>query len=121
MDIRGTRKSDREGLPGRSLRCLVEGMGGLVDRPALMEYDDDWWEGPVFRTRCLIEDRYKLAIISAPGGGGLLFDLETDPTETENLFDDRRFADVKARMLENLVFEMARTDRLIDQRRMVGA
>ena len=121
LDGRGVRHSDWEGLPGRSLRRLIRDGQTIAKRPALMEYDDDWWAGPVFRTRCLIEGRYKIVMISAPGGGGLLYDLQTDPREEKNLWDAPEYVRVKSELTEKLVFEIMRTDRLQDQRRMVGA
>jgi arylsulfatase A-like enzyme len=119
LDFRGMRKADKLGLPGRSLLGFLNKGEVLEGRPAIIEYDEDWHSGPFYRERIIVEGKYKMAVF--PGvGGGMLFDLESDPHEMVNLYYDKDYKEIKAELMENLLFELAKTDRL-DQPRICGA
>jgi arylsulfatase A-like enzyme len=60
-------------------------------------------------------DRYKLVRVHGLDTGEL-YDLEADPSETENRYDDPDYADVRARMFERLADRMAGTIDPLPQR-----
>lgn len=120
LDYRGYRHADRLGLPGRSLKPYLREGQELTVKAAFMEYDEDWHPGPVYRTRTIIRERYKVTLF-AQNGDGLLFDLENDPLELSNLWDNQDYKAVKAELIEELLIELTRSDRLVDQPRICGA
>ena len=65
-------------------------------------------------------ERYKLTLF-VQNGDGLLFDLENDPLELFNLWDNPDYKDIKAELIEELLIELTRSDRLVDQPRICGA
>jgi arylsulfatase A-like enzyme len=103
-------------LPGRSLRPFFDEGESLPPQPALIEYDEDWFEGPFCRARTIITEQYKLVVYASPGGGQL-FDLENDPHETHNLWNDPAVAAVKAELMEQALRGFCRNDRLDHPRR----
>lgn len=111
-------KSNRVGLAGRSL-CPAARGELLAEKPALFEYDEDWHPGEFSRMRGIISGPYKLTLF-ANCPGGILIDVVRDPLEKENLYDDPRYAQVRAALTELLVRELARTDRL-EGARICGA
>lgn len=120
FDIRGYRHADKLGLPGRSLRETLENGEKLISKPAIVEYDEDWAVGPVYRTRTLVADKYKITIY-ANNGGGILVDLEDDPEELNNLWDDPDYSHIKCELITRLLKQLTVTDRLVDQPRICGA
>lgn len=52
--------------------------------------------------RTFIDDRYKLTVIMGQDRGEL-FDLQSDPHERYNLFDDERYKDVKLRLMQSFL------------------
>jgi arylsulfatase A-like enzyme len=119
LDTRKNFSAPPLGLPGRSLRPLLSGGGALEDKPAFLEYDEDWHASGFYRVRTLIGPRYKL-IVYTHTGGGQLFDLQNDPYERQSLWDSAAHQTVKADMMEALLREASTYDRL-DQRRWCGA
>ena len=99
------------GLPGRSLRPLLDHGTPLPDRPALVEYDEDRGDGPFHRCRTLVDTRYKLTLFGGPSDG-LLFHLVNDPDERHNLYDDPRHRDDRDRLVGALLERLTETDRL---------
>lgn len=70
--------------PGRSLRAQLESDDGAVNEAVVIENDEDWLG---LRLRTLVTERYKLTVY--PGHPfGELFDLEEDPLERWNLWND---------------------------------
>lgn len=113
------RRSDPLGLPGRSLRPVLDKGEGLASKPVLIEYDEDSRAGTMLRMRTLVEDRYKLTLFPRHGEG-LLVDLQEDPNETRNLWDDPQHAAARQQMTESLLEELIWRERL-DQPRLSGA
>lgn len=118
MDMRGQRGADRL-IPGRSLKDFVSNGKPLESKPSIVEYDEDWYPGLPYRVRGIIEERYKLVLFPVVGGG-MLFDLQSDPDETVNLYENPEYDKIKFNLAEKLLFELTRTDRL-DQPRICGA
>lgn len=106
-------------LPGRSLRPFLQHGQTLEDRPAFVEYDEDWHASGFYRVRTLIGPRYKLVVYTNTGGGQL-FDLQNDPFERRNLWNSETHQMIKAELMETLLREASTNDR-IDQRRWCGA
>lgn len=94
-------------LPGRSLRQWLDSARVLPERPAIIEFDKETDAGP----RTIVESRWKLTIFP-PTGQGLLFNLETDPNETCNLWDVPMYAGEKSRLVLRLLEELAMSDRV---------
>jgi choline-sulfatase len=105
---------DREpGMQGESLWPMLTGESDLDEhRDAVYAecynapgaiWDDTRQYVTMVRT-----DRYKLAKLHGEDTGEL-YDLEADPTETENLWNDPEYADRKADLLSRLTDQMAWT------------
>ncbi|MFW6255182.1 MAG: hypothetical protein ACOC54_00050, partial [Candidatus Sumerlaeota bacterium] len=54
-------------------------------------------EAPMFRGRCLIDGRYKMTIHNH--GDGQFFDLQEDPGELNNLWNDPESQSIKNELL----------------------
>ncbi|QHI70926.1 sulfatase-like hydrolase/transferase [Tichowtungia aerotolerans] len=106
-------------FPGRSLRPVLSGTDVLEEKPAFLEYDEDWHASGFYRVRTLIDSRYKL-IVYTHTGGGQLFDLKTDPYERNDLWDSAEHRAIKVSMMEALLREASTYDR-VDQKRVCGA
>ncbi|MCF7816405.1 MAG: sulfatase-like hydrolase/transferase [Kiritimatiellales bacterium] len=118
LDMRKNFSAPPLTLPGRSLKPLLSGGFPLEDKPALLEYDEDWYKSGFYRPRTLIGSQYKL-IVYPNTGGGQLFDLKTDPYERKSLWDDAKYNSIKAEMMEALLRETSKYDRT-DQPRRCG-
>jgi arylsulfatase A-like enzyme len=105
-------------LPGRSLKPLLSGGFPLEDKPAFLEYDEDWHASGFYRVRTLIGSQHKL-VVYAHTGGGQLFDLRNDPYERQNLWDSAEHSAIKAEMMEAMLREASTYDRT-DQPRVCG-
>ena len=119
MDMRKYGHAQRPTLPGCSLRQSIDTGAAPPRRPVLIEFDEDGKSEPMTRMRTVIDGSYKLTIYSGMEAG-LLFDLDKDPGESVNRWDDSAYRDVRCGLLEKLVSELARTDRL-DVARISGA
>ena len=107
---------DAAGLPrhpGMQTRSLWPLLTGEAETDTFREdvyceyYNSNPNPEPIFLTMVRTE-RYKL--IAAHGyRTGELYDLETDPGENINLWDDPDFAEVRTEMLQRLCDRMART------------
>jgi arylsulfatase A-like enzyme len=115
LDRREVKPENGRFLPGRSLRPWLDRGEHLAERPALIEFERAPGAGP----RTLVETRWKFTFFP-PTGHGLLFDLETDPHETRNLWDEPACAREKARLGLRLLEELAMSDRL-DHTRIANA
>lgn len=106
-------------FPGRSLRPVLSGTDVLEEKPAFLEYDEDWHASGFYRVRTLIGSRYKL-IVYTHTGGGQLFDLQTDPYERNDLWNSAEHSAIRTSMMEALLREASTFDR-VDQKRVCGA
>jgi arylsulfatase A-like enzyme len=93
-------------LPGRSLKGAVQRKASLSEQSALVEFDGDG-----FRMRGIVVEHFKLALYT-PSDEGVLFDLENDPNEICNLWNDPAHARTKTLLLHELLNRLTWTDRL---------
>jgi hypothetical protein len=63
---------------------------------------------------------YGAADIQTPAIDGLLFSRTEDPHESRNLWDEPAFSKIKAKLLQQLLYQCVCTDRL-DQQRFCSA
>lgn len=96
------------GMQGRSLLRLNEDEGRA--RAMVVESEQIMYkfgQGDRFRMRSLVEQNFRISV-SDRDGLGELYDLQNDPHEERNLWDDPAHSSVKARLLERLAREMVR-------------
>jgi arylsulfatase A-like enzyme len=67
------------------------------------------------RRRTIVTGRWKLSIFPKLGDG-LLIDLQEDPDETRNLWDNPSYAEVQADLTARLLEELTWSDRLTGPR-----
>jgi arylsulfatase A-like enzyme len=96
------------GMQGRSLLPLVEDRAESVRRGIVVEEDNQriflGFDRPV-RMRTLVTDRWRLTVYRGVSWGEL-YDLENDPLEMTNLWDDPVHSDERGRLMFQLVQEM---------------
>ena len=119
FDLRGGQQAQRAILPGESLRPVIDTGARPQQDGKLMEFDEDGVSQEMCRYRMLITERWKICIYGG-FGEGVLYDLENDPLELQNLWDDPGHLQVKAEMLAKLGDRLALTDRM-DNYRYCGA
>ena len=107
-------------FPGRSLRPQLEGKAEKVHDYVIHENDMDLH---ALRIRTFITDRYRLSIF--PGlPYGELFDLQEDPDELCNLWENPDWADVKNRLcmefLEAYAVQDPATPKVMHTQKIVG-
>lgn len=92
------------GMQGRSLIGDLRGDPAGAPEAMLIEEDGQrrayGFDRPV-RARTVVTDRYRLTIYRGEDWG-ILHDLEADPFEMRNLWDDPTHAQIRARMFERL-------------------
>lgn len=105
-------RHDPSSLPGKSLRPLLEGETDRIPDTVVIENDEDYLD---LRVRTLVTDRYKLTVY--PGREyGELFDLEEDPGELHNLWDDPAYADLKDELRTKLLESMVLNEGALEDR-----
>ena len=119
MDISATildraRTEPFSGMQGRSLTPALHGGPGQRDS-VFIQYDHQHpspgTDVPP-RVHTLIDGRYRLSVFHGTGWGEL-YDLEGDPGEFDNLWDDPAHAAARARMTERLLLtEIEHIDRV---------
>ncbi|MPQ43824.1 sulfatase family protein [Clostridium tarantellae] len=109
--LRGLPQGEYKTLPGRSLVQAVEKNNNLEKIPALVESDEDCYLGKIYRTRTIVEDRFKLTIYPH-NGGGVLVDLKNDPDEEVNLYYDKKYGNIRNNLTEKMLTKLMVTDRL---------
>jgi choline-sulfatase len=99
------------GMQGESLWPHLSGDGVRETDSAYCEFYNASTQhtDPKAYATMLRTDRHKLVAVHDPDQPGELYDLRADPEETENLWADPDYLDVKARLLDRLAERMART------------
>ncbi|GAA4333112.1 sulfatase-like hydrolase/transferase [Pigmentiphaga soli] len=96
------------GMQGRSLLPLVEGRADAIRQGIVVEEDNQrvflGFDRPV-RMRTLVTGRWRITVYRGVQWGEL-YDLQEDPLEMVNLWDDPGCAAAKQRLLFQLVQEM---------------
>ena len=111
FDMRGSQQAAPVILPGESLRAAIETGAPTQQDGKLIEFDEDGTSHEMCRYRMLITERWKICIYGG-FGDGVLYDLENDPLELRNLWDDTDYVEIKAEMLAKLSDRLALTDRM---------
>jgi arylsulfatase A-like enzyme len=94
-------------LPGRSLLDLLRTDTERVPaRDVLIEEDEDYLG---FRMRTLVNDRYRLTTYSGQPYGEL-FDLQEDPDEFQNLWNQPSAENLRKELTADLLDKIIRTD-----------
>jgi arylsulfatase A-like enzyme len=100
------------GMQGQSLWPMLTGevAGDLHREDVYCEYYNamPWHKEPSAQMTMVRTERFKLTVDHSTGSGEL-YDLERDPRETHNLWDDADYAQVKTEMLIRLCNRMAWT------------
>jgi arylsulfatase A-like enzyme len=118
MDIGSTvlERARIEPASGVQAKSLLPVLGGTAVRDAVFIQYDHQASNPgtsvPARVHSLIDDRYRLSVFHGTGWGEL-YDLQNDPGEFDNLWDDPAHAKVRATMAEKLLLtEIEHVDRV---------
>ena len=103
-------------MQGQSLLPVIAGDESKGRDAAFVQYDHQVPNlaliGAPPRTHSLIDIRWRLTLFDGVEWGEL-YDLETDPGEFRNLWDDVDHREIKARLMERLLrMEIAHVDRI---------
>jgi arylsulfatase A-like enzyme len=93
------------GLQGKSLLSVSQGEADSAQADILIQYDHQRINtglGRPPRVHTLLYDRWRISVFQGVEWGEL-YDLETDPGEFMNLWDDPTHAEEKARLMERLL------------------
>jgi arylsulfatase A-like enzyme len=97
------------GIAGRDLAPLLDGSGGAVRDFALVEeeqmFPDPATSQPI-DMRTVVTRNARLTVHHANEPVGELYDLENDPHEMRNLWDDPAAASLRSAMMERLAYAM---------------
>jgi hypothetical protein len=102
-------------MQGISLKPVIGGDESKGRAAAFVQYEHQR-ENPAFggvpRIHTLVDKRWRLSLFDGVEWGEL-YDLENDPGEFRNLWDDAGHAAVKSRLMEQLLrIEIAHIDRV---------
>ncbi len=103
------------GIQGESLLPAIEGDGAANGRDSMVIEDDQQRASLGFQTpprmRTLVTQRWRMTIAHGDAWGEL-YDLQNDPHEMDNLFDDPAYRGVRGELMEKLAYrEMELADR----------
>ena len=102
------------GIQGHSLLPALRG-AGAVRESVFIQYDRQHQSPGTDvppRVHSLIDHRYRISVFHGTGWGEL-YDLQADPGEFENLWEDSAHASIRARMVEQLLMaEIEHVDRV---------
>jgi len=105
-----------EALPGRNLEPVLSGATDRVRDRVLVEYDEDWTGSTTrARLRSLVTERYKLNYYAGENHGEI-FDLESDPEERDDLWNNPAAWEVHAWLLAELADEEIVTETWLPRR-----
>jgi len=99
-------------LPGKSLVPLLTGQAESVQDSVVIENDEDYLG---LRLRTLVTDRHKITVYAGQDFGEL-FDLQEDPHELNNLWDDPASRDLKDDLKARLLHRLIETDSVLPRR-----
>lgn len=92
--------------PGRSLRNVLSGVDSSAAGRAVVEMDEDYLG---FKMRTLVTRRHRLTCYSGQSYGEF-FDLQEDPEELNNLWNDQACRGLRDELRLELLDELMRTD-----------
>ena len=95
-----------EVMPGRNLAPILRGEDSDTDSDIIIEMDEDYLG---FKMRTLVTNRYRLTCYSSQPYGEL-FDLENDPDELHNLWEDPASAPIRDELRLRLLDRLMETD-----------
>ncbi|HEY63275.1 MAG TPA: sulfatase-like hydrolase/transferase [Caldilineae bacterium] len=98
--------------PGHSLRPILEGREKAVRDTAFIEHDEDCLG---LRLRTLVTERYRLTWYAGQPYGEL-FDLQEDPQELHNLWDDPAYRPVRDELTAQLLDQVIMSDSRLPRR-----
>jgi arylsulfatase A-like enzyme len=103
------------GIQGLSLLPAINGDGAATARDSMVIEDDQQRAvlgyPPGSRLRTIVTRRWRMTIAHGDPGGEL-YDLQSDPHEMDNLFDDPAHRGVRGELMEKLAYrQMELTDR----------
>jgi arylsulfatase A-like enzyme len=103
------------GIQGVSLLPILEGTRAIIARDSMVVEDDQqravFGLPPGSRMRTLVTQRWRMTIAHGDPHGEL-YDLQNDPHEMDNLFEDAAHRGVRAELMEKLAYrQMELADR----------
>ncbi len=98
------------GMQGKSMYSFLQGDGPLPGNGTVYceYYNSLPWNEPHVQATMVENERYKIVVYHSHGDGEL-YDLQQDPNETNNVWLDHAYAEVKTCMLQALCDTMAWT------------
>jgi len=104
-DLLNIRKKDQPNiLQGKDITPILKDPEKEVQNKILIEHDEELAKDKIIRLRTLITKRHRITLYDGYKEGDI-FDLEQDPHEQNNLWDNK---DLKNKMIEELLREIIR-------------
>lgn len=102
----------RPSLPGKSMLPLLTGKKDSVQESVIIENDEDYLG---MRQRTMVTDRWHITAYIGEQYGEL-FDLQKDPKQLYNLWNDPGLRTQKSDLLSAMMYRFAETDRTFPRR-----